>query len=188
MFLANLRHCIVFLLVSTESSGDGNSEFLPPHTFSLTPTVDFTSQPTTDPHNVFRQPAKTLTSSEGKQLTDSLLESIVKCMQIQNSLYRLVLLKLNQHVTDAVCGDTDTPDLPEAGHTESTRQNRAYDPGALLCDLKEPLGALMRCADIQRGLFQRMIIVNVMTTEDLSDECLSSTDNQGEIDLSRFLL
>ena len=104
MFLAHLSHCIVFLLVSTESSGDGNSESVPPHTFSLTPTIDFTSQPTTDPHNVFRQPAKTLTSSEGKQLTDSLLESIVKCMQIQNSLYRLVLLKLNQHVTDAVCG------------------------------------------------------------------------------------
>ena len=178
----------MFLLVFTDSSGDGNSEILPPHNFSLTPTIDFTSQSTSDPHDVFRQPAKTLTSSEGQQLTDCLLESIIKCMQVQNSLYRLVLLKLNQHVTDAVSGDTEASDLPEAGQAESTRQNGTHDPGALLCDLKEPLGALMRCADIQRGLFQRMILVNVMTTEHLSDECLSSTNNQGGVDLSRFML
>ena len=178
----------MFSLVFTDSSGNGNSEFPPPHNFSLTPTIDFTSQSSSDPHDVFKQPEKTLTSSEGRQLTDCLLESIVKCMQIQNSLYRLVLLKLNQHVTDAVSGDTEASNLPEAGHAESTRQNQTCDPGALLCDLKEPLGALMRCADIQRGLFQRMILVNMMATEDLSDESLSSTNNQGGIDLFRFML
>ena len=100
-------------------------------------------------------------------------------MQIQNSLYRLVLLKLNQHITDAVSGDTEALDLPEAHHTESVRQNGTCDPGALLCDLEEPLGALMRCADIQRGLFQRMIAVNLMTREDLSDESTASVRNQG---------
>lgn len=179
----------MFFLVSTDSSAD-NSEVLPPHTFSLTPTIDFTSQSTADPRDVFRQPAQTLTFSEGRQLTDCLLESIVKCMQIQNSLHRLVLLKLSQHAactegqTDAVSRDTDASDLPEARHAESARQNRTNDPGALLCDLKEPLGALMRCADIQRGLFQRMIAVNLMTpgeSSDLSDESLSSTHNQGGI-------
>ena len=102
---------------------------------------------------------------------DCLLESIVKCMQIQNSLYRLVLLKLSQHVngaegqTDAMSGNTSASDLAEARHTESTVPNRTYDAGALLCEVKEPLGALMRCADIQRGLFQKMITVNTMTTE-----------------------
>ena len=102
---------------------------------------------------------------------DSLLESTVKCMQIQNSLYRLVLLKLSQHVngaegqTDAMSGNTSASDLAEARHTESTVPNRTYDAGALLCEVKEPLGALMRCADIQRGLFQKMITVNMMTTE-----------------------
>ena len=171
----------MLLLVSTDSIANGNSKVLPPHTFSLTPTIDFTSQSTADPSDVFRQPTQTLTSSEGRQLTDCLLESIVKCMQIQNSLYRLVLLRLDQHVTDAVSGVTEASDLPEACHTESARQNGTCDPGALLYDLKEPLGALMRCADIQRGLFQRMIAVNLMTSEDLSDESLSSTRNQGEI-------
>ena len=92
-----------------------------------------------------------------------------------------MLLKLNQHVTNALSGDTEASDQPEARHTESARQNGTYDPGALLCDLKEPLEALMRCADIQRGLFQRMIAVNLMTSEDLSDGSLPSTRNQGGI-------
>ena len=175
----------MFLLVSTDSSAD-SAEVHSPHTFSLTPSINFTSQSTADPRHVFRQTAQSLTCSEGGQLTDCLLESIVKCMQVQNTLYRLVLLKLSRHVTDAerqtdaVSGDTDASGLPEA-RTGSARQNWTYDPGALLCELKEPLGALMRCADIQRGLFQGMIAVNKMTTEDLSDESLSSTRNQGGI-------
>lgn len=156
--------------MSTDPCAD-NAEVLPSHTFSLTPTIDFTSQSTADPRDVFRQPTQTLTSSEGRELMDCLLESIVKCMQIQNSLYRLVLLKLSQHVngadvqTDAMSVNTSASDLPEARHTESTVPNRTYDAGALLCEVKEPLGALMRCADIQRGLFQKMIAVNMMTTE-----------------------
>lgn len=183
---------IVIFQVSTDSSTD-SSEVLPSHTFSLTPTIDFTaSQSTANPVDVFRQsqptvaknePAQTLSVSEGRQLMDSLLESVVKCMQIQNSLHRLVLLKLRQHAavsegrTDAVSGHTDASDFPQAHSEESTRENPNYDPGALLCELKEPLGALMRCADIQQGLFQRMITVNLLTTEERSSAC----DDQGGI-------
>lgn len=183
---------IVIFLVSTDSSTD-SSEVLPSHTFSLTPTIDFTaSQSTADPVDVFSQsqatvgkdkPAESLSVLEGRQLMDSLLESVVKCMQIQNSLHRLVLLKLQQHAavsegqTDAVPGHSNATDLPKARSEESTRENPNYDPGALLCELKEPLGALMSCADIQRALFQRMITVNLLTSEERSSAC----EDQGGI-------
>lgn len=173
-------------LVSTDSTAD-SSEALPSHTFSLTPNIDFTSQSTADPVDVFSQsqatgsgkePTQALTVSEGQQLMASLLESVVKCMQIQNSLHRLVLVKLKQHAAvtegqaDAVSGHTYAT---EARSEESTGENPSYDPGALLCELKEPLGALMRCADIQRGLFQRMMTINLMITE----ECPPSSDDPG---------
>lgn len=73
--------------------------------FPYTPTINFISE--SDPSRVFsptqppaagKEPLSTLTVSEGQQLRDALLQSTVKCMQIQNSLYRLVLLKLQAHV------------------------------------------------------------------------------------------
>ena len=183
---------ILIFLVSTDSNGD-SPEVLPSHTFSLTPTIDFTSHSTADPVDIFSQsqpavvkkePAQSLSRvSEGQHLMDSLLESVVKCMQIQNSLHRLVLLKLRQHAAvaegqiDVASGHNDASDFPEAHSGESTEQNPNYDPGVLLCELKGPLGALMQCTEIQRELFQRMITVNLLTTEEGSSAC----DNQGGI-------
>lgn len=79
--------------------------------FTLTPNSSFTSE--SNPAFVFtafqthateRQTPTALSISEAKQLRDALLGSIVKCTQIQNSLYRLLLLKLQAHIT----GSSDT--------------------------------------------------------------------------------
>ena len=76
--------------------------------FAFTPVINFTSE--LDPARVFtppqpqgahKQPLSELSVSEAQELKDALLESIAKCMQIQNSLYRLVLVKLHAHVKDA---------------------------------------------------------------------------------------
>ncbi|XP_078372534.1 uncharacterized protein LOC144656167 isoform X2 [Oculina patagonica] len=187
---------------STPMSIDSCTEFpaaLPStstHDFSLTPTTDFTSEANLDPAAVFSQPqppvvgnepTQTLTVSEGRQLTRALLESIIKCMQIQNSLYRLVLLKLGGCIsgssgqTYAVPEKAGAPEKPEAPSIESAVENQSDATKVLLCELKEPLQALMRCADIQRGLFQRLITVNVMTPEESTDllvRTLSSCGNQ----------
>ena len=55
-------------------------------------------------HSAERQKPTALSISEAKQLRDALLGSIVKCTQIQNSLYRLLLLKLQAYIT----GPSDT--------------------------------------------------------------------------------
>ena len=74
--------------------------------FTFTPNISFTSE--SNPAFVFtaaqthateRQKPTALSISEAKQLRDALLGSIVKCTQIQNSLYRLLLLKLQAHIT-----------------------------------------------------------------------------------------
>ena len=74
--------------------------------FSPTPNISFTSE--SNPAFVFtaaqtdateRQKPTALSISEAKQLRDALLGSIVKCTQIQNSLCRLLLLKLQAHIT-----------------------------------------------------------------------------------------
>ena len=74
--------------------------------FTFTPNISFTSE--SNPAFVFtaaqthateRQKPTALSISEAKQLRDGLLGSIVKCTQIQNSLYRLLLLKLQAHIT-----------------------------------------------------------------------------------------
>ena len=74
--------------------------------FTFTPNISFTSE--SNPAFVFtaaqthateRQKPTALSISEAKQLRDGLLGSIVKCTQIQNSLYRLLILKLQAHIT-----------------------------------------------------------------------------------------
>ena len=177
--------------------------------FSFTPSIKFISE--ADPAQVFTPPqppaagekdplSTQLSVSEGRQLRDSLLETIVKCIEIQNSLYRLVLLKLQTHVTAAAAaagqtdadsqlsGATDLPstltstendapgaqctdsataslnDAPKAPSMEGSTDCRNDSPRALLCELKAPIEALMRCADIQRELFQRLVTVNLTTT------------------------
>lgn len=79
--------------------------------FTLTPNISFTSESNpacvftaTQTHATERQKPTALSISEAKQLRDALLGSIVKCTQIQNSLYRLLLLKLQAHIT----GPSDT--------------------------------------------------------------------------------
>ena len=76
--------------------------------FAFTPVINFTSE--LDPARVFtplqpqdadKQPLSEMSLSETQELKDALLESIAKCMQIQNSLYRLVLVKLHARVKDA---------------------------------------------------------------------------------------
>ena len=76
--------------------------------FAFTPVINFTSE--LDPARVFtppqpqgadKQPLSEMSVSEAQELKDALLESIAKCMQIQNSLYRLVLVKLHAQVKDA---------------------------------------------------------------------------------------
>ena len=76
--------------------------------FTFTPVINFTSE--LDPARVFtplqpqgadKQPLSEMSLSETQELKDALLESIAKCMQIQNSLYRLVLVKLHARVKDA---------------------------------------------------------------------------------------
>ena len=178
--------------MSTDPSTSTTQVQQPSHSFSFSPIINFTAQPTADAVDVFQQshpptddadPTSTLTVSEGKQLMDSLLESIIKCMQIQNSLYRLVLLKLGQQA--AGCnGETDAVSRPKASLEKSSGENLNCDPGALLCELKEPLEALMRCAEIQSGLFQRIITVNLMTTDESAgppDNSSSSEGSKGNI-------
>ena len=76
--------------------------------FAFTPVINFTSE--LDPARVFtppqpqgadKQPLSEMSVSEAQELKNALLESIAKCMQIQNSLYRLVLVKLHARVKDA---------------------------------------------------------------------------------------
>ena len=96
------------LAVSTEETPHEASVSSPP--FSFPPNINFISE--SDPFRVFSPPQPSAagkeplpTVSEGKQLRDALLQSIGKCVQIQNSLYRLVLLKLQAHVN--ADGQTD---------------------------------------------------------------------------------
>lgn len=244
--------CLLFL-VSVDSSKDVPTKLPTASTcnFSFTPSINFISE--SDPPRVFKPPqlpetGKELLSilipTEGRQLRDALLQSIAKCMKIQNSLYRLVLLKLQAHV--AAMADTETCDsqidvagLAESGDveisgilqnpesvdyarklasndglcgtsseesasvsvngatkvsntvsnvrglnstpvflstgtkevnpsnalnaasTDMLGENLSDAPITLLNEVKEPLEALTRCADIQRSLFQGLITVNI---------------------------
>ena len=190
--------CFIFLVVSTASSGEQPKASVPESpSFSFTPSINFISE--SDPAVVFsppqtsaagKEPLSTLSVSEGQQIKDALLESIVKCMQIQNSLHRLVLLKLQVHVT-AAAGQTDTDpqcsgaSLVAKDPSKEGSRDSLSDTRALLCELKEPLEGLMRCADIQRSLFQRLMAVNLITTKEEADQTVASLpslhDNQGEI-------
>lgn len=245
--------------------------------FAVTPSASCKSESVSatllsppQPSAVGKEWLSTLTVSEEQQLRDALLHSIVKCMQIQSSLYRLLLLKLQARVvaasdeqTGPQCSATsDLPKVPSVGKlaeklnywaneqptskelnlndavevsgkermekrpdsskTPSTVNSREkqsdfskaakkesvgeglkyvpedfYSPGKfsvhgpdvelnnavktfgkdsyresvndsateLLCEIKEPLEALVHCADIQRSLCQNLITVNVITSE-----------------------
>ena len=218
--------------------------------FSPTSNISFTSE--SNPACVFtaaqthateRQMPTALSISDAKQLRDALLGSIVKCTQIQNSLYRLLILKLQAHVTGPSdtgleCSDTSASLLETSGiekaeecvlngaqlanidskHAKSTRvcldnitsecgtlnaagglddaskisyvkdtENSEKSvngaPRTLLGELQDPFNALIRCADIQRELFQRMMTINELNTKeasDLSGKESSPRENKGE--------
>ena len=76
--------------------------------FAVTPVIDFTSESdpnlgftSPQPQGADEKPLSEMSVSEAQELKDALLESIAKCMQIQSSLYRLVLVKLRARVKDA---------------------------------------------------------------------------------------
>ena len=156
--------------------------------FSFTPNINFISE--SDPFRVFSPPQPSAagkeplpTVSEGKQLRDALLQSIGKCVQIQNSLYRLVLLKVKVHVKPD--GQTDSHHTTacassKALNSEVSRKGSNDVPSALLCELKEPLESLMRCADIQRSLFQRLITMNSIAADEFTDH-IASLPSSGEV-------
>ena len=133
--------------------------------------VGLTSKVSAHPQ-VEKETGQMLTVSEGKQLSEALLKSIMKCIQIQSSLYRLVLLQIagrascssSQPDTD-VQGSVHASDEHEASDVSSTGENCKHDTQVLLSDLKQPLEALMRCLSIQKTLFQRLIAVSLATLE-----------------------
>lgn len=87
-------------------------------------------QPCSENRCVGKEPLPSVTSK--LELRDTLIQNIVKCRKIQNSLYRLVLLKLQSHVT-AVTRDHTDFNCKEtyASTTEqpvTNENNAAHDP------------------------------------------------------------
>ena len=87
-------------------------------------------QPCSENRCVGKEPLSSVTSK--LELRDTLIQNIVKCRKIQNSLYRLVLLKLQSHVT-AVTRDHTDFNCKEtyASTTEqpvTNENNAAHDP------------------------------------------------------------
>ena len=119
--------------------------------FTLTPNISFTSESnpacvftTTQTHATERQKPTALSISEAKQLRDALLGSIVKCTQIQNSLYRLLLLKLQVHIT----GPSDT--VLEYSDTSASLAKTSGMEKAEECVLKGAQQANIDCKHTKR--------------------------------------
>mgnify|MGYP000073149605 CR=1 FL=1 len=81
-------------------------------------------QPCSENRCVGKEPLSSVTSK--LELRDSLIQNIVKCRKIQNSLYRLVLLKLQSHVTavtrdhtDSNCKETSASTIERSGANEN---------------------------------------------------------------------
>ena len=156
-----------FLIVSTDCSADESEAQATSTLYSFR--TNF--RPNTDPVRVFtppqpqaadKKPLSALSVSEAQKLKNALLESIAKCMQIQNSLYMLVLLKLQAFIR----GQADADSEHRGASSGDTGDNQDTGPGALLNEIKEPLNSLMRCADIQRSLYQRLVTVSLISSEE----------------------
>ena len=110
-------------------------------------------------------------------------------MQIQSSLYRLVLLKLQLHVTAEAATDNQAPSQNsttfkgKSSKPQLSSQGANNSPSALLCELKEPMEALMHCASIQRSLFEKLLFSITPTTNSEDDEGIESYSlgMQGEV-------
>ena len=94
-------------------------------------------QPCLQDSCVRKEPLSTVSSK--LQLRDTLLQNILKCRKIQNSLYRLVLLKLQSHVTAVTRDHTDSNYKETSASTTrsvvANENNGAGDPS--LEDLSE---------------------------------------------------
>ncbi|XP_074625472.1 uncharacterized protein LOC141883770 isoform X1 [Acropora palmata] len=172
----------------TTSAEDSDGPYqLPKFSFSSTPSMNFSS--TSDPSSVFapvkllkseKEPLSALTVAKKERVRDDLLQSIVKCMQIQSSLYRLVLLKLQLHVTAEAATDNQAPSQnsttfkDKSSKPQLSSQGANNSPSALLCELKMPMEALMHCASIQRSLFEKLLFSITPTTNSEDDQGIES--------------
>lgn len=181
----------------TASAEDTDGSYqLPKFSFSSTPSMNFSS--TSDHSSVFapvqllkseKEPLSALTVAKKERVRDDLLQSIVKCMQIQSSLYRLVLLKLQLHVTAEAATDNQDPSQNsttfkgKSSKPQLSSQGSNNSPSALLCELKEPMEALMHCASIQRSLFEKLLFSITPTTNSEDDQGIESysLEKQGEV-------
>ena len=109
---------------------------------------------TIDDQNGETQP---LTASESKKLFGVLLTPLIRCLQIQTTLYRLILIKTQRNITRA---------LDHKNEDSDASPSVSGDGGAIRSDLQLPLEAVVRCGDIQKALFQSLLAV-----------CLSMTRN-----------
>ena len=155
------------LIVSTDCSADESEAQATSTSYPFRTNLG----PNSDPARVFtppqpqaakKEPLSALSVSEAQEFKNALLESIAKCMQIQNSLYKLVLLKLQAFIRGQA--DADSEHRGESSGGTGDSQNTG--PRALLNELKEPLNSLMRCADIQRSLYQRLVTVSWISGEE----------------------
>lgn len=169
-----------FLIVSTDCSADESEAQATRTSYSFR--TNF--RPNSDPGRVFtppqlqaakKEPLSVLSVAEAQELKNALLESIAKCMQIQNSLYKLVLLKLQVFIRGQANADSEH----RGASSGDTDDNQNTGPRALLNEIKEPLNSLMRCADIQRSLYQRLVTVSWISGEETEQ---SITGNRGSID------
>ena len=85
-----------------------------------------------------------------------------------------------ENAIDDVCSDAASTssvysrevaaiDASKAANTENVEKCLNGAPLTLLCELQDPLNALIRCADIQRELFQSVMTLNELKTKEASD-------------------
>ena len=84
---------------------------------------------------------------------------------------------------NAAGGLDDASKISYVKDTENSEKSVNGAPRTLLGELQDPLNALIRCADIQRELFQSMMTMNELNTKeasDLSGKESSPRENKGE--------
>ena len=85
-----------------------------------------------------------------------------------------------ENAIDDVCSDAASTssvyskevaaiDASKAANKENVEKCLNGAPLTLLCELQDPLNALIRCADIQRELFQSVMTLNELKTKEASD-------------------
>ena len=85
-----------------------------------------------------------------------------------------------ENAIDDVCSDAASTssvyskevaaiDASKAANTENVEKCLNGASLTLLCELQDPLNALIRCADIQRELFQSVMTLNVLKTKEARD-------------------